>query len=505
MTFHFRVRYTAGNPQQPLQSEFDGMISNGRRVSATSRSEDWTSASARPSGSGGLSALAVGLINHYYGYYPVTDTQAKSMYTPVVVSLPTRGIDANGSPYSEGTVDLKTILDVSAPSGTAEAHDSMWLVRAKALCIERYENTLGPRDDHDHAVPGLLEPDEYNADGSVGRGHSRYDVMIAVLGKGSFWDTYLYGEVWKASLLGAPWPDAAAFYPLTYFGPILAQREWHWYDSLSGAATGGIPNGATQSPGPDDFKTDRPNHTYPRFANPQPTDMLNEMQSSELPKPDAAHIFLHVIDSNIDSAQNNPEWNYNGTANFYATFHNRVEEPTNLVVSVTPLTSNPWHKYHPPTTLGSPVGTALQTSGRYEAKDAAGNLVPGSGTFPWNPGNVTAYLENSISASLSCSFFTFGTDMNSGNSVSVNVPSATVPLQQVGTVYYHILKQRTTFNYKEYLKGGRHILGFNADGTEIPHQGYVDRSGGIEFIIWVREPTFLWPETTDIDLPAIKP
>lgn len=114
---------------------------------------------------------------------------------------------------------------------------------------------------------------------------------------------------------------------------------------------------------------------------------------------------------------------------------------------------------------------------------------------------MTAYLENSASLSLNCEFASIGTDINSGHGVTQTVPSKVVPIGSVGTVYYQIQKNRATFNYKHYLNAGRHILGFNPDGTEDLHKGQVDRpTGGVGFVIWVQIAGSQWPESTTLDL-----
>lgn len=93
------------------------------------------------------------------------------------------------------------------------------------------------------------------------------------------------------------------------------------------------------------------------------------------------------------------------------------------------------------------------------------------------------------------------TSINSGHSVTQNVPSAVVPVGSVGTVYYQIVKIRKSFNYKHYLNAGRHILGFNLDGTEDLHKGQVDRpTGGVGFVVWVQDAASDWPESTTLDL-----
>jgi len=359
VTYHFRVRYTASNWGETPQSSFSGMVSNVMRVSAISNSTTVPSvASVRPDGGGSLmvSVLAQFLSspgipgfpsfpgNGFNG--PGAASDARTSYTGKTVNLSTPGIDTNGSRYSEGTVQLKVVLDISASAGTAEAHDQMTLSQAKTVMISRSKNQGLPLEDDGTMLQGVLEADEYNADGSSGKGDSRYNNNIGPFG-------HDFGNaVWAAALVGSPWPYQEAF--LTGYLP-LAQREWHWYDSFSGAAAGHNSNDYTPA-GPDGFAPPRPWHAYP-FASDGlrykyiPTDVLDEMQNAALPTPDVSHVFFHLIDTDTSYQSQHPEWNFDKTANFYVTFHNRYEEASNVVFSPTPVSENPWHLYHTPTTL----------------------------------------------------------------------------------------------------------------------------------------------------------
>lgn len=226
-----------------------------------------------------------------------------------------------------------------------------------------------------------------------------------------------------------------------------------------------------------------------------PSDMLDEIQSSTLPTPTVTHAFFHLIDTDTSYQAQHPDWNFDKTTNFYLTFHNRYESATNQNNFSVPVAENPWHKYH------GPGGGALQTTGIPQSTGPDGHPTPGTGTFPWNPGSVAVYLEANVSASLNCEYAAASVGLTSGVSITQNVPSRDVKLGDEGTVYYRILKTRTTFNYKHYLQGGRHIVGFNPDGSETQHKGQVDRpDGGAAFIVWVQQAGSLWPETTTMEL-----
>ena len=121
---------------------------------------------------------------------------------------------------------------------------------------------------------------------------------------------------------------------------------------------------------------------------------------------------------------------------------------------------------------------------------------------------MTVYQEFNAGASLNCgpSFVNGGVNggVNYGQGVTQNVPAAEIAYGSVGTLYYHLIKNRTSFDYKHYTKGGRHILGFNTNGSETAHSGYVDRStGSVSLIVWVQPAGSSWPDTTEIDLLGI--
>ena len=143
----------------------------------------------------------------------------------------------NASCNKEGTALLKVVLDISAPNGTAEAHDQMALSQAKAVMIIRPENSVSPVNDDGTPLPGFTELDSYNSDGTTGIGHSRFSNDIYL---GSFPPTQIAGndfgdEISNSLLLGFPWP---AFNDIDYGLLSKCRRDWSW-DSNSGQSDSG--------------------------------------------------------------------------------------------------------------------------------------------------------------------------------------------------------------------------------------------------------------------------
>ena len=504
----FRVRFTATTANEQLPGQFSGTVCHSMYALASANYPNFGTATITPDGA---SPFTVSAPSQLFGN---SYQKLQTAYVPKTISLSTSGTDANGNKYVEGTIKLSATFDLSGQFAGLQTVDGIDFLPAKQMAVTRAENSPTPLVDDGNALSGFLEHDVYNADGSAGTGHSRfrnYVSQVTYANMAGIVTTQHFGytfsdEDWMPVLAGVPWPPPAAFYSNGLFGFASAQRQWQWNATPSGESSSS-PFGT--DPGPPGFTSNRPQHNYPWDSGPLglyyiPLDMLDEMQNSKLPKPDKGQITLHVKDTDLTNNLH-PEWNYDKTVTFDILFHNRYEEPTNLAGPMpTPLADNPWKKYHTPTVTvpgvsnsgGGNGGTVLGTIGI--APDPG---HPGTGTDPWSPGQVSTYLETSASGSFNCSVFNFGVSGNLGYSSAQTVPSKYIPVNWTGVVYFQPEKNRTTFNYKHYLQGGRHIVGFNADGTEILHKGKVDRpTGVISYVVWVQLSGSDWPEATSLDL-----
>lgn len=505
ITVRYRVRYTASNPADTLPTSFSGLVGNHSVASANAYSTGIVTVSSHPDNNTGASVSAFSSPDGY-GYPQSQDIQKYTLKTVNLSSKDGSGnplTDSNGNHYAEGTVDLKAILDMVGENGTKTAGAEISFGQPKTILIVRPENSASPASEDNEALGGFIEPDQYTSDGITGAGHTRFsnDVYLGTIPPTLIAGKDFRDEVWNLLFLGYPWPS---------FNDIITancRRDWSWFsndgNSDSGSNMSGFPLSASIPP----FITARPHVDWPWVsggykANYIPLDFLDEVQSNQAPPVVTQMMSLELTDT--DQSGQHPEWNFGKMATFDIKFHNRYEEATNLVTSPTPLKDNPWHLYRAPTTFSSQLGDIMQSIGLAPSQDTSGNDMPGTGTYPWSPGSVTAYLENSISVSINCEYAGAGTDINSGRSVTQNVPSKNVPINFVGTVYYLTIKNRTTFNYKHHLKGGRHVLGFNSDGTEILHKGQIDRpTGGISFVAWVQKAGSTWPASTDLDLASM--
>jgi hypothetical protein len=176
----------------------------------------------------------------------------------------------------------------------------------------------------------------------------------------------------------------------------------------------------------------------------------------------------------------------------------RHKEAIILKSSPTPLTDNPWYKYHGPSTLSFPGGGAVvQTEGLVADMDAHSKPMRGTGTYPWSPGPLTLDQQKASGLFLSGKF----AKNHLGYKTTQDVPSNIVPYGSIGTVYYHFVKNRTTFSYMHHARSGF----FRSDGPAEPYTGQVDRpTGGASFVIWVQPAGAEWPESTDLDLASMR-
>lgn len=217
------------------------------------------------------------------------------------------------------------------------------------------------------------------------------------------------------------------------------------------------------------------------------------MQNPLRPTPDQQTVTFSLHD--IDQSGIQPAWNYNNTASYNITFYNIIENPQNIVGPFpTPLTDNPWTKLRTP-----PNGDEVSALG-----------LANGGTTPWQPGTLVYYVEHNLDGSIGFTFgdvFQYGVSagINLGSGINVPLPNTDIPYTYFGEVYYICKKLRQTFNYDHYLDGGRHILGFNADGTEVLHSDKVDRNiaDNLSFVVWVQKVGMSWPEQTSIDLASL--
>ena len=295
---------------------------------------------------------------------------------------------------------------------------------------------------------------------------------------------------WSAGLVGSPWPSAADLYdPLNNTGEDVFYRNWAW-------------NSTPQSDSGDtfdihSFMTDRPRADWPwdSLLNYQPHDFLELCQNG--PAPVQKHIFLHLTDE--DALGNHPEWNFDNTANYYVTYHNEVESPTNIITGVTPLSDNAWKEY-----IG-PGNTVLSADGIAPSTDSNGNPIQGTGTYPWNPGSATVSVEYNWGGSLDVPVVDVNGSINKGSQVTQNIPATVIPIGYRGTVYWHAPTNRLLFNFRHYLVGGEDIQ-YDANGNVLPHRGFADRPvGGIgttsaDFIVWVQLDGLNFPPSTTLDL-----
>lgn len=335
-------------------------------------------------------------------------------------------------------------------------------------------------------------------DGSqwTGRGDSRFDNW-EVAGSPNGTSPAPVGEsagdiFWSAGLLGRPWPDN-----YSYSGRdgllCLLKRQWFW-------------NTNPESDSGDTFdihplKTVRPHVDWPwnSFQFYQPHDFLEFCQNG--PAPVEKHIWLHLTDT--DTGVLHPEWNFDGRANYYITFHNEAESPSNLVTLPTPLTDNKWKIY-----VG-PSNTVLSQSGTAPDKDSSGNPIQGTGTYPWNPGYASASTEYNWGGSLDIPIQDIGVGVNGGGSsgqqISQNVPQKVIPLGYRGVVYYRTASNRTTFTFRHYSVDGEDVRYDNA-GNVIPWPGFADRPIGgtgtssMDFVVWVKLDGFIFPPETSLDI-----
>ena len=293
-------------------------------------------------------------------------------------------------------------------------------------------------------------------DGSqwTGRGDSRFDNWETV---GTPYGTSTsvgesHGDLyWTAGLLGIAWPDNYC-----YAGRdgmlCLIGREWFW----------------NSSPQSDDdstfnirvFKTLRPHVDWPwnNFLFYQPHDFLEFCQNG--PAPVEKHIWLHLTDT--DTGVLHPEWNFDGTANYYITFHNEFELDGQPVSSPVPYADNPWRLYRSGTN-----GSTLQEDGGYNINQPR----------HWSPGSVSTSVENSFGISLDLPVAPEYTRSYS-TSVAQNVPDVDIPAYHIAVVYYRQPKVRYSFNMKHFLPDGRDIRGYDSSGNELPWRYTVDRPTG---------------------------
>ncbi len=500
VTVHYRVRHTIQQLDETPAATFTGLVTNHSYASAMPGGfQETVTASSHPEGDTGAFVTAANSMQNFYN--PSYVDKIKS--TLRTISL--KSTDAAGNPltnayghhYSEGTIDLKAILDIKGQSGFPQAGAGISLGFPKSVMVVRPENSGPPAADDGTTIPGYNELDAYTADGSQGMGNSRFSNGVYLsndVGSNVIIEGYDFGdELYTSLLLGEPWPGLL---DLDNRFDSRCRRDWSWNSSTgrsdSGSNMGGyLWNSAAVPP----FYDTRPHVYWPwtlgnGYASYIPLDSLDEMQSSQMPQPVATTITHQITDT--DQTGNHHEWDYDKTATFGITFHNRIEEPTNLKTARTPTKDNPWHKYYTPT------GSIVESGYVPGASD-------GRGTNPWNPGNATEYLEFNFGASFNCaySFWSAGVNggVNHGAGYTTNVPPQDIKPGETGMVYFRIDKFRTTFDYKHYTQGGRHIVGFNPDGSEIPHSGYEDRGiGGVTFAVWVQQNGSDWPESTDFEI-----
>ncbi len=177
-TVRYRVRYTAQFPGESLPTTFTGLVWNHSIASAAAYGSQGTvSASSHPEGDTGASVVSNSTPQNYYS--PPYDE--KSKYTRKTVSLSAinadgeAAVDEQGHSYSEGFVDLKAVLDIRGNSGFPQAGAEIMLGAAKSIMVVRPENSGPPLGDDGTILPGFIEPDAYNADGSHGTGKSRFN------------------------------------------------------------------------------------------------------------------------------------------------------------------------------------------------------------------------------------------------------------------------------------------------------------------------------------------
>ncbi len=294
-------------------------------------------------------------------------------------------------------------------------------------------------------------------DGSqwTGRGDSRFDnweVASSPNGTSPAPVGESAGDIfWSSGLLGGPWPDNYCYSGRDGLVCLL-DRQWFW-------------NTNPESDNDHTFdirklRTVRSHVDWPwnRFQFYQPHDFLEFCQNG--PAPVEKHIWLHLTDT--DTGVLHPEWNFDGTANYYITFHNEFELDGQPISSPVPYADNPWRLYRSATN-----GSTLQEDGGYDPNHPR----------PWSPGSVSTYVENSYGVSLDLPVGPEYT-RNYGTAITQNVGDVDIPAYHIAVVYYRQPKVRYAFNMKHFSPDGRDIRGYDSSGNELPWRYTVDRPTG---------------------------
>ncbi len=168
-----------------------------------------------------------------------------------------------------------------------------------------------------------------------------------------------FGPVnWSAGLIGSPWPPYSAFVE----PPFSSSDQWTYDTFTRNWSWSGAGSDSGNTYDIHSLVTQRPhvNWPYKPDQGDPPRDLLEQMDSPRVPPTQTQQVTLTLTDT--DARGQNPQWNFNGTAQSTLTFHNEYELIQADHSVTVPPTENPWIKL-----LFKGTNSDIQTPGQYNS------------------------------------------------------------------------------------------------------------------------------------------
>lgn len=263
-----------------------------------------------------------------------------------------------------------------------------------------------------------------------------------------------FGPVnWSAGLIGSPWPPIDAFVE----PPFSSSDQWTYDTFTRNWSWSGAGSDSGNTYDIHSLVTQRPhvNWPYKPDQGDPPRDLLEQMDSPRVPPTQTQQVTLTLTDA--DAKGQNPQWNFNGTAQSTLTFHNEYELIQADHSVTVPPTENPWIKL-----LFKGTNSDIQTPGQYNS---------------WSP-NIYYEAGTNWDFHVNGAWWSGGGGGSTNQGMNASPPPTDVPLGFRGVVFGRPSLIRIHFTYNHFLVGGREIPTLNPDGSEIPFGSQVVRPRG---------------------------